>query len=298
MGWFILVVGASALAANAILNALARAGGSILAFGVFVVSAAGAVAAGFLFDMITLAWVGELPLGNIVWPSVAWSLIAISALVVGSDRRVHFMVRATPWLLIGGITMLGSIAHPRNLLSAILIVLIGMAYGLGAGQAAAPVNGATQDGPPRVRRGLAPTIGPYHLDMKTTDLSRLAELTPSEKAALGVLIEFKNERIYHAPPGAFVGASWEIILGAVDDRVYKVSALLTSPSQGQRDTQWQNVDAQLRTQLGSPASASATIMIWDTEDGNVVMNRAEGGGTYALVLTLTSRAVTGFVRIK
>ena len=196
--------------------------------------------------------------------------------------------------------MLGSVAHPRNILAAVVLAVVGIGYGSWAGRAAAVVDGSAQDKgrAPKVRRGLAPQLGPYHLDMKTTDLSRLAEFTPSEKAALGAVIEFKNERIYHAPPAAFAGASWEIVLGAVDDRVYKVSALLTLQSRDQRDAQWRNVDAQLRTSLGSPASASTVIMTWDTEDGNVVVNRAEGGGAYALVLTLTSRAVSGFVRIK
>ena len=138
MGWFIVVVGvvgASAWAADVILNGLARAGRFSLSVGTIVVSSAGAVAAGFLFHIITLAWVGELPPSNIVWPCVTWSLIVVSSLVVGSGRPVHFAVRAVPWLLLGGITMLGSITHPRNFFSAVALVLIGIAYGSGSGQA-------------------------------------------------------------------------------------------------------------------------------------------------------------------
>jgi len=153
-------------------------------------------------------------------------------------------------------------------------------------------------GVPKVRRGLAPRIGSYHLGMRTTDVSRLAEFTPNERAALNLAVEFRNERIYHAPPAGFAGASWDIVLGAVDNQVFKISALLTLPNREQRDTQWRSVDAQLRTALGAPASTPPTMITWDTEDGNVVMNRAEGGGAYALVLTLTSRAVSGFARIK
>jgi hypothetical protein len=301
MGWFIVVVGlvgASALATNAALNVLARLGRFALALGVFLVSSVGAVAAGFLLYMMTLAWAGELPPRNIVWPCLTWALISISALVAGSGRPVQFAFRATPWLLVGGFTMLSSTEHPRNMAAAVAIVLVGLAYGARAGQAAPCVAGASEDSAQKLRRGVAPTIGPYHLDMKTTALLRLSELTPNERAALGASIQFKNERIYHAPPGTFAGASWEIILGAVDDQVYKVSALLTWATQGPRDAQWRNVDAQLRPSLGSPANASTTIMTWDTDDGNVVMNRAEGGGAYVLVLTLTSRAVSGFVRVK
>jgi hypothetical protein len=149
---------------------------------------------------------------------------------------------------------------------------------------------------PKVRQGHAPTIGPYRLDMNMGDVSRRVELTPAEKGALSTAIEFRGERIYHAPPADFAGTSWEIILGAVDNRVYKVSALLILKNREQRDRMWRNLDDLLRTPLGTPATAAANIIIWDTEDGNVVMNRADA--PYAVVLTLTSRAVSGFVRIK
>jgi hypothetical protein len=95
------------------------------------------------------------------------------------------------------VTMFGSVAHPRNLVAAVVLAVVGIGYGSRAGRAA-PVDGSAQGGAPKVRRGLAPAIGAYRLDMKTTDLSRLAELTPSEKAALGA---------------AFAGASWEIGTG-------------------------------------------------------------------------------------
>ena len=134
--------------------------------------------------------------------------------------------------------------------------------------------------------------------MKTGDVNKLVELTPTEKDALGLVVEFKNERIYHAPPAEFAGVSWDIVLGAVDGRVYKVSALLVLENREQRDGVWRNLEGVLGTRLGAPASATATIIIWDTEDGNVVVNRAESGGAYAVVLTLTSRAVGGFSRVK
>ena len=151
---------------------------------------------------------------------------------------------------------------------------------------------------PKARRGHAPTIGPYHLDMDTGDVSKLVELTPAEKKALNAAIEFKGERIYNAPPANFAGINWEIVLGAVDNRVYKVSALVVFDNRERRDTIWRNLNDLLRTPLGSPASAEAAIVLWDTEDGNVVMNRADTGGEYAVVLTLTSSAASSFVHIQ
>jgi len=161
-----------------------------------------------------------------------------------------------------------------------------------------PAADARKRDDPKTRRGFAPTIGPYRLDMKATKLSKLVELAPSEKKALNLAIEFKNERIYNAPPADFAGASWEIVLGTVDNRVYKVSALLVRENREHRDKMWRHLDGLFRTQLGTPATAAAPIITWDTEDGNVVMNRADGGGAYAVVLTLTTRAVSSFVCIK
>ena len=74
--------------------------------------------------------------------------------------------------------------------------------------------------------------------------------------------------------------------------------MLVLGNREQRNGMWRKLEGKLRTPLGVPASAAATIISWDTEDGNVVMNRADAGGAYAVVLTLTSRVVAGFVRIK
>jgi hypothetical protein len=194
--------------------------------------------------------------------------------------------------------MFGYLAH-RNLVAAIVLVLGGIVYGLITVQRSGGAAGTPEErGQSKVRRGHAPTIGPYRLDMNTGEIPKLVDLTPSERKALNLGVEFKGERIYHAPGADFAGASWEIILGAVDNRVYKVSALLVLENREQRDRMWRNLDGQLRTPLGAPALASADIITWDTEDGNVVMNHADTGGAYFVVLTLTSRAVSSYVRIK
>ena len=302
MGGFLLiaaVIVGSALAANALLNVLARSGGPILVGATIAVVGAGAYAAAFVFDMITLAWAGELPPANVVWPCLMWSLISFCSLVGGAGRPVPFAARATPFWLVGGLAMFSSLAHRRNFVAAMALILGGIAYASVASQQGGAAAGTTEErGRPKVRRGLAPTIGPYRLDMKTADASKLVELTPAEKKALNIAVEFRNERVYHAPPAQFAGVSWEIVLGAVDGRVYKVSALLVLENREQRDSMWRNLDGLLRTPLGTPATAAATIIAWDTEDGNVVVNRADAGGAYAVVLTLTSRAVSRFVRVK
>ncbi len=143
VGWFFLVVlpiAAGAFGVNALLNLLGRSGGPALAVGTFAVVGAGAYAALFVFDMITLAWAGQVPPANIVWPCVTWSLIALSSLMVSAGRPVPFAVRATPFWLFGGLAVLSSLEHPRNLGTAIALILGGFAYGSVAAQRAVYVR--------------------------------------------------------------------------------------------------------------------------------------------------------------
>jgi len=130
------------------------------------------------------------------------------------------------------------------------------------------------------------------------DPSKCLELTAAEKKALNPAIKFKGERICHAAPASFAGASWDVILGLVNNRIYKISALSVSNTSGEMSKLWADVGAALRPSLGLPAAAEANIRQWDTEDGNVIVNRAETGNTHAVVLTLTSRSVSTFERVQ
>jgi len=150
----------------------------------------------------------------------------------------------------------------------------------------------------KVRRGHAPAIGVYRLDMQTPDERKLVELSQDERDALKAAIQFKGERIYHAPSAEFAGASWDVVLGAVNSRVYKVSAVLSLGTLDQRNAMWQRLDGLLRKSLGTPASVSPIVTAWDTEDGNVVMNVGKAGGAHFIVLTLTSSGAATFERIK
>jgi hypothetical protein len=208
------------------------------------------------------------------------------------------LILSLPFAANAGIALVGSFARPRHLAVVVLLSIAAVIVPLGQHRSASAAVGAQQREQSKVRRSHAPQIGPYRLDMKVTDAPQITELTPSEKAALTLSLEFKNERIYRAPSADYAGISWDVILGAVDNQLYKISALFSSESRQQRDGRWRSVGGQLRTRLGAPAEELAGVLVWDAEDGNVVLNRAEGGGAYALVLTLTSRAVSRFVRVR
>ncbi len=146
------------------------------------------------------------------------------------------------------------------------------------------------------RRSNAPSIGPYSLDMKIDGIDGLAEISAVEKTALNLIMDFKNSRIFHAPHAHFAGLTWEILLGSVDGNVYKVSALIEFDSGETRNIAWQNVLGVLQNQLGVPETVEANILAWDTSDGNTILNRSDSND--AIVITLTSRAIRNFERIK
>jgi hypothetical protein len=151
---------------------------------------------------------------------------------------------------------------------------------------------------PENRCRLAPSIGPYHLESKATDFSGLVELTQAEKEALVIGVEFRDEHIFKAPPAEFAGIEWEIVVGAMENSIYKISALFSIGNRGQRDNMWRYLDDLLRKLLGTPATEAQTIIIWDAEDGNVVMNQTDFSGEFFIVLTLTSLSVRNFVLAK
>jgi hypothetical protein len=242
----------------------------------------------FALDMLIGGLVGVYP-ATAFLPVVTWSGLCAVTLLAALKLNGLKSGLWVPFCVFGAVAIIGGIigTHRYNLSVGGLVLV--QAVLIGAAKRKRRMTGTTQErGGPKIRKGHAPTIGPYHLDMNLADLSKLVELTPVEKRALNIAVEFKNERIYHAQPAEFAGASWDIVLGAVDGRVYKVSALLAFDSREQRNGPRRNLDGLLQTTLGTPATATATVIIWDTVDGNVVMNDGEVGGVFGLVLTLTS----------
>lgn len=299
MGIFLVIVittVGAALVVNGLLNNVARLGRALVAVGTFLVVTAGAYALSFVFDMIELTRAGVLPKANVVWPCITWALIAVSSLLVGAARIVPFAVRAVPFWLIGGLMIFSSQLHGRPIILGVVLLLGGTAYAAVASQSSTKSRSAEADDH-KIRRGLAPVIGPYRIDMKVSEMPHLLELTADERGALNASVAFKNERLYNGPPAQFGGAQWEIVVGAVEGRIYKISALLVMPDASGRDRAWQSLADQLRAPLGAPASAAHDLIAWDTEDGNVIMNRPDAGDLHVVVLTLTSRAVRGFASL-
>lgn len=290
-----LGIGGAGLVAHALLRWSRRVNRILAALVTLVLAFVGAYSLSFVIDMWLQVPGGTFAAGTLVWPTITWSLVVISAVVPVLSGGVSRWAAALPFFILGGIAMAGTFITSRHAITGIVLFSIAATIATALGHGAE--SGSTATAERKARRGRAPRLGPYGLGMRIKEVPSLIELSAAERKALQLAIEFRDERIYHAPPGTFGEIEWSIILGAVDGKVYKISALAAAESRELRDRIGLKTTEVLRSELGAPATSQPSLWIWDTEDGNVVLNFADAGGQHAVVMTVTSGEVSGFARI-
>ncbi|MGD0129062.1 MAG: hypothetical protein ABSF46_27365 [Terriglobia bacterium] len=92
-------------------------------------------------------------------------------------------------------------------------------------------------------------VGPYKLDMSIANLQGLVELSPSEYAALSRGIVFAGEKDFHARTTKFLGYDWDIAIGVVGQRIYKISPLLEFGDVASEDKAYSAIYNYCRQQL-------------------------------------------------
>lgn len=135
-------------------------------------------------------------------------------------------------------------------------------------------------------------IGKYKLDAPIEGLTGLVEFSPAEYAAMGR--QFEGEKSYNAPPVTFLGRSWQLMLGSVNGRIYKIAVYLTPKTKQEANPAAMETLRYCTEKLGRPASQETGLFTWDTSDGNVVLQTAVTAEGLAINLFLTSRAVRSF----
>jgi hypothetical protein len=136
-------------------------------------------------------------------------------------------------------------------------------------------------------------IGPYKLDMSIVGLKGLVEITPAEYNVLPKT--FKGEKIFKAPDVPFLGFSWDIRLGVVEDKIYKMSPSLVIRGKRQADEALMKVLTYCKSKLGEPVEQQTGLFMWDTNDGNVILQSPlETPFGFVINLFSTSRAVRLF----
>jgi hypothetical protein len=136
-------------------------------------------------------------------------------------------------------------------------------------------------------------IGPYELDMSITGLEGLVEITPAEYNVLPKT--FKGEKIFKAPDVSFLGFSWNMMLGVVEGKIYKISPSLMLQGKSRADEAAVKVLAYCKSELGEPAQQQTGSFMWHTSDGNVILEKPfETPFGFAINLFSTSHAVRSF----
>jgi len=137
-------------------------------------------------------------------------------------------------------------------------------------------------------------IGPYKLDMSIVSLKGLAEISPAEYKVLPKT--FKGEKIFKAPDVSFWGFSWDVRLGVVNGKIYKISpSLMLQGKKGEEELAIkEKILSYCKAKLGQPAEQSGLSIIWDTSDGNVVLQGLQTPFGFVINLFLTSSAVKGY----
>jgi hypothetical protein len=136
-------------------------------------------------------------------------------------------------------------------------------------------------------------IDKYKLEMSIQGLSELTEFSATEYTIYGR--HFESERNFHAPGIEFINRQWKVDLGTVNNVVYKIAIYFETDN---RDT-ITNVSDDLmiycQQLLGKPSEQKETIYIWDTSDGNVIIQLGKVESTYMLNLFETSKSVKNFL---
>ena len=138
-------------------------------------------------------------------------------------------------------------------------------------------------------------VGGYSLNMMLKDGPALMELSAAEYRGMGR--QFVGERIFHAPDVEFVGRRWKLDLGTVNDKLYKIAAYLELTNKIQANEAAAGALTFCNDQLGKPAEQRSGLFVWDTTDGNIVLQTAEAADGFAVNLFLTASSVREFQRL-
>jgi hypothetical protein len=109
-------------------------------------------------------------------------------------------------------------------------------------------------------------FGKFKLDHEISDFTGLKQFSWIEY--LSMKRKFKDEIIYDAPPTNFLDRPWQLILGTVRGRIYKIAALASLSTKQEAESLVMETHQYFKDLLGPPSEQTAKHFIWDTKDGN------------------------------
>jgi hypothetical protein len=95
----------------------------------------------------------------------------------------------------------------------------------------------------------------------------------------------------------FIDKRWKLNLGAVNAKLYKIAPFLELRNKNDANDAAFGALTFCRDQLGKPAQQQTGLFIWDTTDGNVILQTAEAQDGFAVNLFLTANSTRDFERL-
>ena len=138
-------------------------------------------------------------------------------------------------------------------------------------------------------------VGSYRLGMRLNNPHELSEFTAEDYAVFGR--NFRGQVNYHAPPVTFLDMTWKLMLGTVNGEIYKLAPYLEFQSKDEANKATWTALSHCSAELGEPSQQKTGLFIWDTTDGNVILQTAEAADGFAVNIFVTSSAVRSYERL-
>ena len=137
-------------------------------------------------------------------------------------------------------------------------------------------------------------VGEYKLDSQVPNLPNLKEFSRTEYSVLGR--PFEGETDYDAPPVIFLDHSWQLQLGTVKGKIYKIAPYLQFTDKRDANAVAMKTLTYCTGALGKQTEERTSFFVWDAVDGNVILQTGETSEGFFVNLFLTSMSVKSFKR--
>jgi len=139
-------------------------------------------------------------------------------------------------------------------------------------------------------------IGDYYLNMPVQEMFGLRELSLEEYGmyeAVGIKRIFKDEKMYHGKGSYFAGAAWDTLLAATGGCVYKISLQHMAAQKDESDRILKSAYKYFFKEMGehNEYDSSTNRYLWESSEGNVILNQASAMEMYGVQLFLTSSMI-------
>ena len=135
-------------------------------------------------------------------------------------------------------------------------------------------------------------IQSYRLGMPIDGVKGMVELSTEEYKIFPKT--FQDEKIYKTPNVLFLGFSWDMMIGAVGKKIYKMNPGIVTKNEKLANEVSIKTLEYCKSKLGDPVDEKIGRVIWDTEDGNVILQTGETEEGFAIFLFIASREAKNY----